>query len=216
MENIYNVNECIIFKRTHEPFGGLSNMAAGYPLNVIKGVKIQTVEALYQVCRFPDYPDIQQEIISCKSPMGAKMKSKKYKQFTRSDWTFVKENIMWWCLCLKLSHNKQKFGSLLESTNDKIIVEESHRDKFWGAIKDKKNPNVLVGENTLGKMLMQLRSEWRNNPDSFHLVHFIEIPHFKVLGNIIERDHCSIMRLKYMDMAFTYKSLSVDQGIENG
>jgi len=185
MENIYNATECVIFRKNQDAFGGLSNMATGYPLNVIKGVKIPTVEALYQACRFPDNPGIQQEIIDCKSPMGVKMKSAKYKQFTRPDWDAVKEDIMWWCLCLKLSHNKQTFGSLLESTGEKTIVEESNRDKFWGAKRDKANPDILVGENRLGLLLMKLRSEWKSNPDSFYLVSRIEIPNFKLLGNTI-------------------------------
>jgi len=37
---------------TKEAFGGLSNMAGGYGLQV-NGIHIPSSEALYQACRFP-------------------------------------------------------------------------------------------------------------------------------------------------------------------
>lgn len=58
----YPVEECIAFRKTKEPYGGLSNMAPKYPI-VICGVKVLTSEALYQACRFPGLPEIQQMII---------------------------------------------------------------------------------------------------------------------------------------------------------
>ena len=47
-------------------------MASGFPLK-INNIDIKTSEALYQSMRFPDYPDIQKEIIYQKSPMTEKM-----------------------------------------------------------------------------------------------------------------------------------------------
>jgi len=66
----YNRLECITFRKTAEKFGGLSNMAGGYLLNV-NGVKILTSEALYQACRFPHLPEVQRLIIAERSPMTA-------------------------------------------------------------------------------------------------------------------------------------------------
>jgi hypothetical protein len=37
------------------------------------------------------------------------------------------------------------------------IVEDSHKDSFWGAIKDKSNSNFLTGQNVLGKLLVDIR-----------------------------------------------------------
>ena len=42
--------EVVVVYKTKEVFGGLSNMASGYPLQ-INGVCILTTEALYQACR---------------------------------------------------------------------------------------------------------------------------------------------------------------------
>src|SRR5438105_2891921 len=67
-----------VFCKTDEEFGGLSNMAAGFPL-VVNGVPIRTSEALYQACRFPHLSDVQRLIIDQKSPMTAKMKSKPHR-----------------------------------------------------------------------------------------------------------------------------------------
>lgn len=73
---IYKFNECISFRKTSEKYGGLSNMASGYPI-VINGIYIKSSEALYQAMRFPHLPEVQMIIINESSPMTAKMKSKK-------------------------------------------------------------------------------------------------------------------------------------------
>ncbi|MDP2452491.1 MULTISPECIES: hypothetical protein [unclassified Kaistella] len=49
----YQKSNSITFAKTDGRFGGLSNMAPGYPL-FINEVNIQSVEILYQACRFPD------------------------------------------------------------------------------------------------------------------------------------------------------------------
>lgn len=48
----YVRSEVVVVYKTKEDFGGLSNMASGYPLQ-INGVRILITEALYQACRFP-------------------------------------------------------------------------------------------------------------------------------------------------------------------
>jgi ribA/ribD-fused uncharacterized protein len=149
----YKRENSIVFRKTNEAYGGLSNMAPGYPLKINNTV-ILTSEALYQACRYPHLPDLQKEIISQRSPMTAKMKSKPYRRQSREDWENVKIQIMRWCLKVKLFQNWSKFYPLLLSTNDKHIVEESKKDDFWGA---KPVGDILVGVNALGRLLMDLR-----------------------------------------------------------
>lgn len=150
----YKKHECVVFRKTKEKFGGLSNMAAGYPI-IVNDIEIRTSEAIYQACRFPYSKEIQKIIIDQKSPMTAKMKSKSYRQETRSDWDSVKIDIMRWCLRLKLACNYENFSKLLGETDNKPIVEESHKDRFWGAVIDQNE--VLSGMNVLGRLLMELR-----------------------------------------------------------
>ncbi len=152
----YNRLECITFRKTAEKFGGLSNMAGGYLLNV-NGVKILTSEALYQACRFPHLPEVQRLIIAERSPMTAKMKSKPYRNNSRVDWDIVRTKVMRWCLQVKLIQNWEKFSELLLETGDLPIVEDSRKDDFWGAKPE--DEEVLTGANVLGRLLMQVREQ---------------------------------------------------------
>lgn len=159
----YNRRDSTVFRKTHEQFGGLSNMASGFPLEV-NGVRIRTSEALYQACRFPQNPKIQRLIIQQRSPMTAKMLGKPHREETRPDWEKVRVKIMRWCLRVKLAQNGQTFGALLCSTGDRPIVEESRKDDFWGA--KAVDEETLVGANVLGRLLMELREELRSHNES--------------------------------------------------
>jgi len=155
-ERQYSRPDSVIFHKTRERFGGLSNMAGGFPLRV-NGVRILTSEALYQACRFPKMPKVQKEIIAQKSPMTAKMKSKPHRVNSRRDWERVRVEIMRWCLQVKLIQNWEKFSGLLRETGDRNIVEYSRKDEFWGA--KPADDNTLVGKNVLGRLLMELRRD---------------------------------------------------------
>ena len=73
---------------------------------------------------------------------------------------------------------------MLLSTNDKPIVEDSHRDRFWGAVLQENG--TLVGENVLGRLLMELRESLKNNK-SIDIWKAIPpmINNFNLLGNPI-------------------------------
>ena len=132
-ERTYNKKEVITFSKTTGKFGGLSNMAPGYSL-FVNETNIANSEILYQACRFPLFPTIQEEIISQTNPMDAKEISRKYNQFTRQDWETVKFDVMRWYLQIKLIQNFDKFSDLLLSTGDNTIVEFSIKDSTWGAM----------------------------------------------------------------------------------
>jgi ribA/ribD-fused uncharacterized protein len=156
----YRKDECCAFRKVKGPFGGLSNMAGGFPL-VVNDIKIRSTEALYQVCRFPNFPEIQEEIILQKSPMFAKFVSKSYKNQSRKDWDDIQVEIMYWALRLKLAQNLLTFGNLLKSTTDKNIVEHSRNNEFWGTISDKGDDSILIGANVLGQLLELLRDDFQ-------------------------------------------------------
>ncbi|WP_374166368.1 NADAR family protein [Arcticibacter sp. MXS-1] len=154
---IYKRKDSVVFSKTDGPFGGLSNMAPGFPL-LINGHLLANSEVLYQAMRYPLFPDIQEEIISQNSPMTAKMISKKHLAKTRQDWNEIRVRVMRWCLEVKLSQNWEKFGELLRSTGDKHIVEYSTKDPFWGA--SESGEAQLAGTNALGRLLMDLRNKF--------------------------------------------------------
>lgn len=150
----YQPSECLVFCKTKENGGWCSNMAGGYGI-VIGGTLVYTSEALYQTFRFPNHPEIQREILSCKSPMAAKMVAKKYRTFTREDWDDVRVGAMWWSLLAKTHNNIDSFGLKLRKSGNQILVEKSHKDDFWGA--NLQPDGTLKGRNVLGYLLMALR-----------------------------------------------------------
>ena len=180
----YDQLKSVVFSKTKEPFGGLSNMAAGFPLTV-NGISIRTSEALYQACRFPHLPEVQQLIIEEASPMAAKMKSKPHRDNSRPDWDQARVDIMRWCLLVKLAQNWEKFSVLLLETGERPIVEKSHKDSFWGA--KMVDEQTLIGTNMLGCLLMELRKAVKSSTrDSFLRVEPLNIPNFHLMGQPIQ------------------------------
>jgi type I restriction enzyme S subunit len=158
----YIRSESIVFCKTKESFGGLSNMAGGFPLR-FDGHDYLTSEHLYQCLRFPDYPDLQASIRAIRAPIGAKMHTKPFRAtHCRKDWDEVCRDVMRYCLRLKLRSYEMTFGRLLRESRGKPIVEESRKnhDDMWSARALKGSPDVLVGENALGLLLMELRDEF--------------------------------------------------------
>jgi ribA/ribD-fused uncharacterized protein len=165
---IYKKDSCITFRSTKSDFGGLSNMAPGFPIN-IKNNWIKTTEALYQALKYPNNPEIQKRIIFANSPIVAKRISRHYEDFERKDWIHVRYKIMRFCIEVKLKQNLNTFSKILLSTNDLPIVEYTKDDKVWGAI-DK--GGYYEGVNALGRLLMELREKYKSDPNNY----FISIP----------------------------------------
>lgn len=176
----YRRDEVVAFRKTGEAFGGLSNMAPGFPIQVF-GRRVRTAEALYQACRYPHLPEVQRMILNESSPMTAKMRSKPYRGESRPDWERVRIPIMKWCLRVKLLYNWEKFSELLLETGDKPIVEDSRKDNFWGA-KPCRDRDTLTGQNVLGRLLMELRDQLRNDPNPLRSVAPVRIEMFLLDG----------------------------------
>lgn len=64
-------NRVVSFLKTEDEFGGLSNSADGYPLQ-INGFRILSTEHLYQALKFPDHPEIQKNILKAGTPAEAR------------------------------------------------------------------------------------------------------------------------------------------------
>ena len=181
----YHRDDCVVFLKTNELYGGLSNMAGRYPVKV-NGVYIRSSEALYQACRFPHLPRAQEVILQQTSPMTAKMKSKPYRKDSRPDWERVRVTVMRWCLRVKLAYHQDSFGRLLLATKDKPIVEESRKDSFWGAKPE--GEDSLVGYNVLGRLLMELREELKERPpEDFLIVEAPKVKDFLLLNRAIDK-----------------------------
>jgi ribA/ribD-fused uncharacterized protein len=69
----------------------------------------------------------------------------------RGDWDKVRNRIMWEGLVAKFTQN-DSFKNALLSTRDRVLIERTPTDAYWGV------NNAGQGANTLGVMLMALRN----------------------------------------------------------
>lgn len=157
----------IIFCRTKDPFGHLSNMAAGYPLHDPEtGLTFQSSEGLYQAAKFPGDPGRQRRIAAAPNAYAAKQIAYEADAQPAADWESRKVDAMRQALRAKLTQHP-KFGALLKQTKGQTLVEFSSKgDRFWGAVTGS-DPNALEGRNVLGILLSELRAEYLADPDSF-------------------------------------------------
>ena len=76
----------------------------------------------------------------------------------RDDWEEVKDNIMYEIVKSKFDNNSDIKKKLLDTGNRELYEGNTWNDKYWGVVKEGNN---LIGKNTLGKILMKLREEYK-------------------------------------------------------
>ncbi len=147
----------ISFTKVDLPYGWLGNMAP-YPI-IYEDKEWRTSEALFQAMRF-DSNEIKEIIRNEKSPMAAKMKAKSNKcSYIVQPMSEKDIDNMRLCLNLKFNQHSSLKEKLLK-TGEHTIIEDigsrrGARHEFWGAYKNEKNE--WVGNNLMGKLLMELR-----------------------------------------------------------
>jgi len=161
MEN----KEVISFTKVDLPYGWLGNMS---PYKVTYEEKEWlTVEALFQSLRFDDIE--KKEIIRKeKSPMGAKMKAKSFKNKLAIQPMSEKDvENMKMCVRLKVEQNHLLKEKLIKTKEFEIIedigIRNGERHLFWGA---KKVNGEWIGKNIMGKLWMEIREELKNKLNS--------------------------------------------------
>jgi N-glycosidase YbiA len=145
----------IFFYNVCEPYGCFSNFS---PHRIdLEGVIWSTSEHYYQAQKFvgTQYHHLCGQIRQAASPELAAAIGRNPLHIVRSDWNLLKTNIMYRAVFTKFkSHSDLK--ALLLGTGEALIVENSPTDSYWGC-----GPDGL-GQNQLGKVLMQIRQELRN------------------------------------------------------
>ncbi|MEN9655494.1 MAG: hypothetical protein RL311_402 [Bacteroidota bacterium] len=164
----------VIFRDVKKDYGWLGNMSP-HPVEH-DSIWWKTAEALFQALRYPigavnkKGENIREIIRAQKSPMAAKMIAKaRAIRDQRNITAMGDEDLknMKMVLRLKFKCNRNPLERDLLATGDRLIVEDcSNRPNvsglFWGA---KRLPDgTWDGTNTLGKLLMELRTEIRNRP----------------------------------------------------
>ena len=108
-----------------------------------------------------DDKELFEKILMENHPKTIKALGRQVSNFDGKEWDKIKYKIVVDGNFYKFSQNNEML-EILQSTNDKILVEASPYDKIWGVGLDKNNekiydPNYWRGENLLGFALMEVR-----------------------------------------------------------
>ena len=147
------------FRKVDEPLGWLSNMSP-HPIRV-DTIRYPTCEHFFQCMRFED-EGIRKIIREQKSPMSGKMVAKKYlDRMVISPRGEVDLDLMRTVLRIKMEFYPKLKQTLILQDPESVIVEDcSNRggesSRFWGM---KLNGTLWEGENWLGRLWMEFRSE---------------------------------------------------------
>ena len=182
-DRIYNKKDIISFAKIAGEWGLFSNMH--YGALFVNETLIPSVEALYQSCKYPLYPNIQKEILSQDNAMKAKSIRRQYIRYQRQDWEDVKFHIMRWCLMVKLIQEGDHLAPLLLKTKGLPIVEYSKKDAIWGAMPY--GNDKLKGKNILGRLLMDIRDKYILTNKKPQFIPPLQISSFQLYGVNIGR-----------------------------
>jgi ribA/ribD-fused uncharacterized protein len=144
----------IFFYKVCQPYGCFSNFSP-HPID-INSTRWSTVEHYYQAQKFLGSEDAHliSLIYHAPTPEAAAILGRCPNYRLRSDWELIKIPVMRTAVRLKfLTHTEIREVLLL--TGDKILVENSPTDYFWGCGIDQ------TGENHLGRIIMSVRTELR-------------------------------------------------------
>lgn len=142
-------------------FGCFSNF---YPSIVtFEGESYPTVEHAFQAAKSLDV-DERKKIRDAKTPKEAKRLGRKVN--LRHDWEEIKFTVMYFLVAQKF--NQEPFRSLLESTENLPIYEDSPFDKVWGT---GEKGGIGTGKNALGFILMNIR---QMNRHIYEFIYFLK------------------------------------------
>ena len=152
--NTYIGSNCIFIDSNNKEYIGLLNSSFGY--KVKNGVNFfENIDVLYSCMMFGGDGSIVDSLMDKNNLKKFKRIVSKNKNKICSGWECIKVDVMRWVLKGKLVCNYLKLGELLLKSGNKEIVIVNRFDDFWG-VKDNGNGGY-EGENTLGKLLMELR-----------------------------------------------------------
>jgi N-glycosidase YbiA len=136
--------------------GYFSNFAS-YPIEV-RGKIWPTSEHYFQAQKFAG-SEQEEAIRLVKSPMIAARMGRDRQKPLRSDWEAVKDDVMREAVRAKFQQHVTLREQLL-ATGNAILVEHTENDSYWGDGGDGS------GKNMLGRILMEVRDEFRALKDS--------------------------------------------------
>lgn len=140
-----------MIKEFRGPYRFLSNF---FPCTMeYKGEVYRSSEHAFQSAKFDD-PELKKIIRTQEKPSEAKRIARVMDKEKRKDWGSIRVDVM--REVLKIKFAKQGFRDQLLATGDQELQEcNTWGDKFWGICDGE-------GSNWLGKLLMEIREDIRN------------------------------------------------------
>ena len=178
-----NASDEIRFYKSWDTNSALSNFSA-HAVD-IDGENWLTSESYYQAQKFddshPDGVEIKNAILKANSPEKAsrigRLKQRERPDLLKKDWNSIKIHVMDRVLRAKFTQHRSA-QSLLLSTGQKRLVENSPVDNVWGSGRNND------GKNLLGVALMKLRDELRTSIVKDFLVDELERLDDEDLANV--------------------------------
>ncbi|MCZ2356771.1 MAG: NADAR domain-containing protein [Bacteroidia bacterium] len=159
----------------------------------------KTVEHFYQAQKFHN-TKFEEIIRLTDTPTLAKQKAYEFlKKNPVLNWNDKKEEIMWRGLKAKFTQHPE-LQKLLFLTENKILVERTDFDNFWGDGKDGK------GKNRLGRLLMRLRSELKGKNIEIIETHRKNIENYFNIQSELKLLGSGAEGTVFTDYKFVYKS----------
>ena len=160
--------EPILFSSSEEAANEYRDFSNASPHAVtVDGTQYPTVEHYYQAMKATEFgdADMLKKIIKTKTAKAVKSAGKKVQNFNQEVWDAKKQEFMRIGVRAKFVQHPAIQTKLLE-TGDKLIGFADARDTFWAigtsmSTEKAKMPSKWRGENRLGKLLMNLRDEFR-------------------------------------------------------
>lgn len=121
-----------------------------------------TAEHLFQSMKAVNFED-QLYVLAAPKPRDAKVRGNIIKK--RPDWDEIRIDVMWCVLQIKFAHPQMK-RALLATEDADLIEGNTWKDDFWGMVPSmdttgENGGKSLTGANHLGKLLMELRQQLR-------------------------------------------------------
>ena len=153
------------FRFTKAAWGAFSNFQP-LAVPIVTGPwSCPTSENLYQACKFPARPDIQQRIAEAPTAREAAAIGRTPELGIDPGWNAQRVDVMRWVLRMKREANAAEIDAVLTETGDRPIVEVSTRDPWWGA---RPVADRYEGHNVLGRLWMELRQQLREDDPAAH------------------------------------------------
>ena len=135
----------------------------------VDGTQFPSVEHYYQAMKAKEFGDteVEEKIVKSKTAKAAKALGKKAKGFIKEVWDSKKDDIMRKGIRTKFVQHPE-LRKQLQETGEKMIGFADARNTYWGigtsmSSEKSTHPEKWRGQNRIGKILMDLRTEFGNS-----------------------------------------------------